>query len=136
MEQVADFAPIVQIIDILVQLLVDQLMEILKNDVEQVIEVPKSEPQQLVEQLVEVPVPESVVLAHGRDAAGIEWCQIAARRSTGGWCARATPSGTSWRDSPPAQGGKQTLGAATVPQIQQPIVDKAVDVPVTMLHKF
>ena len=41
-----------------------------------------------------------------------------------------------WRDSPPAQGGLQILGSAAVPKIQEQIVDKAVDVPVTMLHKL
>ena len=56
---------------------------------------------------------------------------------SGGWRAHAT--GARRRDSPPAQGGKQTLGAAPVPQIQEQIVDveaPVVDVLVTMLHKF
>ena len=30
--------------------------------------------------------------------------------STGGWCARTTPSGTAQRDSPPAHFGIQLLG--------------------------
>ena len=59
-------------------------------DVEQVIEVPKIilhtvrqrssllEPQ-MAEQLVEVPVLDTVALAVGVDAAGAEWCQVAAR---------------------------------------------------------
>ena len=49
---------------------------------------------------MEVPAPESVILARGRDAAGVEWCQVAAR-GIGHW----------WQ---PAQGGKQILGKVDV----------------------
>ena len=57
---------------------------------EQVIEVPKVALQdvvpqrallrvpQLAETLVDMPVPESVILAHGRCDLGVKWCQIAA----------------------------------------------------------
>ena len=59
---------------------------------EQVIEVSKissfSRAVLLASQLVEVPVPESVILPRGTDAAAVGWCQVAghqgARRSTGG----------------------------------------------------
>ena len=34
----------------------------------------------LVEQLVEVPVLQSVIRARGRDAAGVDWCHVAAWR--------------------------------------------------------
>ena len=64
---------------------------------------------------MDVPVPQMVILARGRDAAGIEWGQVGGRgASTGGWCARTTPSGTAQRDSPPAQGGTQILGNTDV----------------------
>ena len=75
-------------------MIVDQLAEFLKIGVVHVVEVPKisqasipqrrllSEPQQLVEQLVEVPVPESVLLALATDFAGVAWCQFAGT----GWC--------------------------------------------------
>ena len=49
-----------------------------------------------------VPVPQTVILAHGRDHRGTRWY---------------------WRGSTPAQGGIPLLGSAAV--------DKAVDVPVT-----
>ena len=38
---------------------------------------------QLAEQLVDMPVPESVILAHGRCDLGVKWCQIATQ---GGRC--------------------------------------------------
>ena len=70
-------------------LMVDQLPEFLKIGVVQVLEVPKisqdsipqrkllSEPQ-LVERLVDLPVPEGAILARGKSALGTEWCQVAA----------------------------------------------------------
>ena len=95
-EQLADCVPVVPLFDVPVPQMVDQLVVVLQGldkfmPVEEGIEMPKisqdSIPQravlqapQLVEQLVEVPVPEMVVLAHGRNAAGVRWCQIAARR--------------------------------------------------------
>ena len=81
-------------------------MDILKiidmsSSVVQVIDVPKiishdsipqrmllSEPQRLVEQLVDVPVPEAVTLPRGRDAAGIEWSQVAGRGGIYWWMVR------------------------------------------------
>ena len=61
--------------------------------------------------------------------------------STCGVWALNTSSGPSRRDSPPAQGntGRRTqiLGALPAPKIQEQIVAVvAVDVRVTMLHKF
>ena len=62
---------------------------------EQVIEVPRVALQDVVpqravlrvpqfaEQLVDMPVPESVILAHGRCDLGVKWCQIATQ---GGRC--------------------------------------------------
>ena len=68
-----------------------------------------SEPQ-LVKQLVDVPVPELVILARGKSALGLDWCQVAAPgRGTGGRRVRATPGGTPQQGLPPAQGGKQML---------------------------
>ena len=88
-EQIIDtFAP-VPMLGALV-LLVEQLVEVLKiadtlaPDVEQVIEVPKIALEdgtpwravhhgpRVAEQLVDVPVPQTVILAHGRDARGIQ----------------------------------------------------------------
>ena len=72
-----------------VPLMVDQLAEFLKIGVVQVLEVPKvsqdsipqrrllSEPQ-LVEQLVDVPLPELVILVRGKSILGLDWCQVAA----------------------------------------------------------
>ena len=94
MERIADVVPMVQILDIPVPQVVDQLVDVAKlidNAVpERVIEVPKiyCPPQPLrvslvttqkAEQLV-APMPESLVLACGRDAAGITWCQVARRQ--------------------------------------------------------
>ena len=65
MEQMAEFAPLVQILD-----------------------APVDKVSQLAEQLVDVLVLPVVRLASGRDAAGTLWYQIAGRRgSTGGWWA-------------------------------------------------
>ena len=69
------------------------------------------------EQLVDVPVPQTVILAHGTHDRGIRWGATLRR-----------VRGTAPRASPPAQGGIQILGSAGVHQ--------AVDVPVTMLDKF
>ena len=77
--------------------LVEKLVEVLKiadtlvPDVEQVIEVPKIAQEdgtpwlavlrdsRVAEQLVGVPVPQTVILAHGRDARGTRWCHVAVR---------------------------------------------------------
>ena len=93
MEQMADVAPMVQILDAPVPQMVEHLVDVLKifdrGLAEQVIEVPKVTLQdvvpqravlrvpQLAEQLVDMPVPESVILAHGRCDLGVKWCQIA-----------------------------------------------------------
>ena len=88
------------------------------------------------EHWVEVPVPETVVLAHGSVAsAGAR--SLRGEGSTGGWPAHAVPSGTPWRDSPPAQGGKEKLCTAAIPEIQEPILDKTtVDVLVITQPEF
>ena len=93
-EQMADVAPRVQILDAPVPQLVDKLEDVLKIvDLfvpVQEIGVPKisslSRPPlrrvllvlQTAEQLVDVPVPD-VILAHGRCDLGVKWCQIAKR---------------------------------------------------------
>ena len=89
-EQFGELAPTVQILDAPVPQSGDQLVDKIKNDVEQAIEVPKIflldyTPQravlgvpQLVEQLVDVPVPVWTELTRDRDAAGRVWCRIAA----------------------------------------------------------
>ena len=98
-EQIVDSMPVVPLLHTCVPQMVDSVVEVLKildnslPDVEQVIEVPKISlhrvPQlssllepQVVEQLVDVSVPESVILARGRDAAGITWCQVAGHQGT------------------------------------------------------
>ena len=98
MEQFGELAPMVQILDAPVPLMVDQLAEILKNDVEQVIEVPKIKlldkiPRRavlrvppLAEQLVEVPVRALVTLARGWDAGGPAWSRVWGRRGSSGGC--------------------------------------------------
>ena len=103
-QQIEDFVPLVQIRDGPVPQMVDQLVDVLKifdrGLSEQVIEVPKvtlqdvvphraalREPQ-VAKQLAEVPVPETAVLARGRDALGIEWCQVAGRGGVCWWMAR------------------------------------------------
>ena len=90
MEQFRELAPTVQILDAPVPQSGDQLVETLKNDVEQAIDVPKiilldytrqrAVPgvPQLVEQLVDVPVPVWTELTRDRDVAGRVWCRIAA----------------------------------------------------------
>ena len=76
-------APVPQVVGQLADVLV--LFGMMAPDVEQVIEVSKinldqvsqrsslRDPQ-LAELLVDVPVPESVVLAHGNDELGVRWC--------------------------------------------------------------
>ena len=89
----------VPVLDAPVPKMVDHLVDVLKifdrSLTEQVVEVPKVTLQdvvpqravlrvpQLAEQLVDVPVPESVILAHGRCDLGVKWCQIATQ---GGRC--------------------------------------------------
>ena len=137
MEQNVGCVPVVPLLDVPVPQVVDQLMEFLKHDVVQVIEVPKmsqvsippgkplSEPQ-MVEQLVVVPVPESVLVARGTEFAGVVWCTRGRAGPTGAWRAPSTPGGNARSDSPPAQGGKQILGKAEV----------FADVSVNMQRKF
>ena len=120
MEQLADFAPKVQILDEpqTVEQLVFKHIDI--SVPEQVIEVPKilcpARPSRAVladaqmgEQLVEVPVPSprdcvitatlrEVVLARFWDAAGCEWCQYAGQRELCWWL-----SGTRHTQSTPPQ---------------------------------
>ena len=91
----ADCVPVVPLLDALMPLVVDQQVEALKildtvlPDVEQVIEVPKisldvpppramlREPL-LAEHFLAVPGPETVVLARGGSAAGVDWYRVAA----------------------------------------------------------
>ena len=105
-------------IDVPVPQMADQPVDILKIIAqllpaveEQVIDVPKiiqdptpqrlvlSEPQQLVEQLVEVPLPNPVLLAHGRDDTGIRWCCLHGSGTIYWWMpgtrcvTRSTPEG-------------------------------------------
>ena len=93
-EQLADDAPRVPLLDFPVPLMVDKLEDVLKIVEpfvpEQEIGVPKISSlscpplrrvlpaPQTAEQLVDMPVPESVILAHGRCDLGVKWCQIAA----------------------------------------------------------
>ena len=121
-EHLVDGAPCLPTLDVPVPQMVDQPVDILKiiaklspADEEQVIDVPKiiqdptpqrlepSEPQQLVGQLVEVPVPsvrEVTIIAQFVDASH--------RRmggSLGVWRVHGTSSGPARVGSPPAQGG-------------------------------
>ena len=98
-EQMAEVVPMVQILNAPVPQMVEHVVDVLKifdrGLAEQVIEVPKVTLQdvvpqravlrvpQLAEQLVDMPVPESVILAHGRCDLGVKWCQIATQ---GGRC--------------------------------------------------
>ena len=98
-EQMADVVPMVQILNAPVPQMVEHVVDVLKifdrGLAEQVIEVPKATLQdvvpqravlrvpQLAEQPVDMPVPESVILAHGRCDLGVKWCQIATQ---GGRC--------------------------------------------------
>ena len=84
MEQFGELAPMVQILDAPVPQMVDQLEEVFKPFD---IEVPEQDiPMralvrgvQLAEQLVDVPVPETVILARGRSALGAVWYHVASR---------------------------------------------------------
>ena len=75
---------------------------------------------QLAEQLVEVPTPVTHV---GRslftDRHGHEWCRVVGR--TGAYWWRVGTSHTQWappqRDTPPAQGGIEILGTATLADV-------------------
>ena len=109
-EQIIDLVPLLML-DAPEPLMVDQLPESLKFGVVQVLEVPKisqdsipqrrllSEPR-LVEQLVEVPVPEGGILARGKSVFGVEWCQVAARGgATGGRRALATSAQLQFQQS-------------------------------------
>ena len=96
--------------------------------------------QQLVEQLVVVPVPSprhcvitatqtEVVLARKLDTAGRQGgCVLADRGRAGGWWAHGSPSRPLRRDSPPAQGGISILGRAEAAAV--------VDVSVNMQRKL
>ena len=99
MEQFGELAPVVQILDAPVPQLVEKLEDVLK-----IVDLPVkisslSRPPlrralpvpQLAEQLVDVPVPEAVILARGRSAAGVIWYWEGG--ATGGWVALATPGG-------------------------------------------
>ena len=94
-EQMGDCVPGLPALDAPMPQLLDQLVVVLQGldmftPVEQGIEVPTITLQDgilqravlrepLVEQLVEVPLPETVILQRGRSAAGITWCHVAAR---------------------------------------------------------
>ena len=129
MEQLADFAPVVQILDVPVPQTVDQLVEVLKivdyAGPEQVIEVPKIscpvQPSrvvlratQMAEQSEEVP---RRALFIGRD--GQEWRPITGPTGVYYWRV-GTPHP---ENTPPAQGGTQILG-------------KVDDIPVITHAKF
>ena len=94
-EQMGDCVAVVPSLDVPVPQMVDQPVVVLQGldmsmPVEQGIEVPKITledriPQRAVlrvplpvEQLVEVPVPETVIVARGMSALGLDWCQVAA----------------------------------------------------------
>ena len=140
-EHFADLAPMVQILDVLVPQVVDQLVEVFRlldfAVPAQVIDVPKIPqdriPQrtaprnpQLVEQLVEVPTVSQTVgtpvlsllqdfRPGGGDLLGFPLNRVQPRMA-----------------APPAQGGKQKLGAVPAPKIQDQIVavvDHAAQVP-------
>ena len=122
-EQLADLAPMVQILDVPMPQMVDQLVDVLKlfdNSVpEQVIAVPKIShntiPQrtvlfepQLPEQLVEVPTAVTFVpgntLFHDRH--GHELVRVVGPTGCiSGTSLPITPSGSPRMDTPPAQGG-------------------------------
>ena len=115
-EQLVEPVRGVPVLDAPVPQMVDQLVDVLKifdrGLTEQVIEVPKDTLQdvvphhaalrvpQLAEQLVDVPVPESVILARGRCALGAVWYHVAARGERSYWwmgwlipCSVAPPAG-------------------------------------------
>ena len=131
-DQIIDPVPLLPTLDDPAPKMVDQLAEFLKIGVVQVLEVPKSsqdsilqrrllsEPQ-LVELLVDVPVPEMVILARGKRALGLDWCQVAAP-GRGHWWQKGTRH-VKWDP------GKQILGAGLrCSQIQVQIVDEATPV--------
>ena len=91
-EQMADVAPMVQILDAPVPQMVEHVVDVLKTFDMPKVTLQDVVPQravlrvpQLAEQLVDMPVPESVILAHGRCDLGVKWCQIATQ---GGRCYR------------------------------------------------
>ena len=102
---------------------------------------------QLAEQLVDVPTPSShessitrkkrVILARYSDATG-HWFQCTGPQGSLLVAVghRPHPADPPGGGSPPAQGGKQTLGVVPGPQILEQIVDKVVDVPVISQLKF
>ena len=100
----------------------DGVPEARRHDVVQVIDVPKiphcstplrrplSEPQ-MVEQLVEVPVPASVLVARGTASLASNGASLRVRAgSTGVWDARPTSGENARLGLPPAQGGILMLG--------------------------
>ena len=114
MEQLVEPVRGVPVLNAPVPQMVDQLVDVLKifdrGSTEQVVEVPKVTLQQVVphraalrvpqlaEQLVDVPVPESVILARGRCAHGAVWYHVAAGGAellVNGWfipCSVASPA--------------------------------------------
>ena len=97
--QNVDLVPVVPLLHISEPQMVDSVVEVRKTldsslpDVEQVIEVPKifldvlpqravlREPQ-MAEQLVDVSMPETLVLVRGTDVAGVPWCQVVGNQGT------------------------------------------------------
>ena len=124
-EQLVEPVRGVPVLDAPVPQMVDQLVDVLKifdrGLTEQVIEVPKVTLQdvvpqhavlrvpQLAEQLVDVPVPESVILAHGRCDLGVKWCQIATQGGRGFWW----QTGTRHTRNDPPQGFTASPGRYT-----------------------
>ena len=115
-EQIIDLVPL-PMLDAPEPLMVDQLPEFLKIGVVQVLEVPKisqdsipqrkllSEPQ-LVEQLVEVPVPEGGHTGTRQERTmALNGARLLRGRGATGGRAHATSCGTLLLVSPPAQGG-------------------------------
>ena len=124
-ERVLRHVPVVPSLDVPVPQMVDQPVVVLQGldmsmPVEQGIEVPKITledriPQRAVlraplpvEQLVEVPVPETVVLARGMSALGLDWCQVAASGRGFWW-----QVGTRHVSSDPPQGFTASPGRYT-----------------------
>ena len=169
-EQMVEFAPMVQILDAPVLQTVEQLADILKlmdtqSPVEQVIDVPKIvldlvsqrsslRAPQLAEQLVDVPVLTCAIataelreeiMALARDASGRTWFHV--RGPCGAYWLLSGSRHVQWRGSPPAQGGKQILGAVpslrpcptssgslrrTVDGASLQFIDRAVDIAVLL----
>ena len=123
-QQTIDAVPL-PMLDALVPQMVGQLAEVLAffnatlPVLEKVIEVPKitvdqaprrsslRDPQ-LVEQLVDVPVPRNVILARGTDIAGNTWCQVTEHQ------------GTKWRAYWWMKGTRHVLWAPPVGLHRQP----------------